>query len=143
VNAAGWIDFVEAWQRAMLLQTKLDDPEWEHVVLSGQRVTNILRPARAQAATQVDEKLLVEEAEFGLAQAVKRARSQMERSRQLGLWEGLWQAAASLAPILDKFFDDVLVMHEDPTLRANRLALLTEVEKTFHLLADFREVVLA
>jgi len=143
VNAAGWIDFVEAWQRAMLLQTKLDDPEWEHVVLSGQRVTNILRPARAQAATQVDEKLLVEEAEFGLAQAVKRARSQMERSRQLGLWEGLWEAAASLAPILDKFFDDVLVMHEDPTLRANRLALLTEVEKTFHLLADFREVVLA
>ncbi|MCX7598898.1 MAG: glycine--tRNA ligase subunit beta [Armatimonadetes bacterium] len=143
VNSAGWTDFVEAWGRAVLLQSKLNDPEWEHVVLSGQRVTNILRPARDQAAPKVDEKLLVEDAEFALAQAVKRARSQMERCRELSTWEGLWEAAVGLAPVLDKFFDDVLVMHEDAFLRANRLALLTEVEKTFHLLADFREVVLA
>lgn len=143
VNSAGWTDFVEAWQRAMLLQSKLADPEWDHVVLSGQRVTNILRPARDQAAPAVDEKLVIEDAEFELAQALKRARSQMEHSRELGTWEGLWEAATSLAPVLDKFFDDVLVMHEDSALRANRLALLTEVEKTFHLLADFREVVLA
>lgn len=143
VNSAGWTDFVEAWERAMLLQSKHDDPEWEHVVLSGQRVTNILRPARNQAAPAVDEKLLIEDAEFGLYQALKRARQQMEHSHELGLWEGLWEAAVSLAPALDKFFDDVLVMHEDMALRANRLALLTEVEQTFHLLADFREVVLA
>jgi glycyl-tRNA synthetase beta subunit len=32
-----------------------------------------------------------------------------------------------MIPVINQFFDDVLVMHEDRTLRENRLALLQDV----------------
>jgi glycyl-tRNA synthetase beta chain len=40
-------------------------------------------------------------------------------------WYVQW--TASLAPVLERFFEDVLVMHEDATLRTNRLRLLRDV----------------
>ena len=60
-----------------------------------------------------------------------------------GCWQELWDTAVELAPIIDRFFDEVLVMAEDPALRANRLALLREVQVALFALSDMREVVLA
>jgi glycyl-tRNA synthetase beta chain len=50
------------------------------------------------------------------------------------------QAVASLKPAVDRFFDDVLVMAEDPALRENRLALMRRVGALFADVADFRKI---
>ncbi|MGI6595889.1 MAG: hypothetical protein ACOX1Z_04270 [Candidatus Ratteibacteria bacterium] len=47
--------------------------------------------------------------------------------QQLGKWR----------KIIDKFFDDVLVMSDDVKLRNNRLALLKKINDLFLLFADF------
>ncbi len=143
VNAASWRNFVEAWQRGMLLaeRAKADD-EWEHVVLSAQRIANILRPAADQAAEAVDETLLREDGERKLWQAVQRASAQVDDARRRGQFDRIWQALVELAPVIDEFFDEVMVMAEDRSLRANRLALLADAERVFMALADFREIVL-
>ena len=39
-----------------------------------------------------------------------------------------------------KFFDDVLVMAEEPALRANRLGLMRRVASLFADVADFRKI---
>jgi len=44
---------------------------------------------------------------------------------------------AELRPAVDRFFDDVMVMHEDPRVRDNRLALLRSLHELFSPLADF------
>ena len=45
-------------------------------------------------------------------------------------------ALATAKPVVDRYFDDVMVMVDDPALRANRLALLRSVAATMNRVAD-------
>ena len=48
---------------------------------------------------------------------------------------------AQLRPVVDTFFDKVMVMAEDDKLRSNRLALLATMQRSFSEIADFSEIV--
>jgi glycyl-tRNA synthetase beta chain len=48
---------------------------------------------------------------------------------------------AKLRPAVDLFFDKVMVMVDDPAVRANRLALLQTLVNEFSTIADFSEIV--
>ena len=52
-------------------------------------------------------------------------------------WEKLASVLSELAPVIAKFFNDVLVMDEDISLRNNRLALLKKCQNFFLLVGDF------
>ena len=41
---------------------------------------------------------------------------------------------------LEDFFTEVMVMHEDPDLRTNRLALLLSLRRTFETVADVSRI---
>ena len=47
---------------------------------------------------------------------------------------------ASAKPVVDRFFDDVMVMVDDDALRANRLALLNRVAATMNRVADISKL---
>ena len=49
-----------------------------------------------------------------------------------------WLATAK--PAVDRYFDDVMVMAEDPAIRANRLALLRGVADTMNRVADISKL---
>jgi len=57
-----------------------------------------------------------------------------------GDFTGALVALATAKPAVDKFFDDVLVMAEDPAVRANRLALLRGVAQTMNRVADISKL---
>jgi glycyl-tRNA synthetase beta chain len=44
--------------------------------------------------------------------------------------------------VIDKFFDDVLVMCEDKKLKENRLALVSFINDLFMQFADFSRIVI-
>jgi len=46
------------------------------------------------------------------------------------------RSLASAKPAVDRYFDEVMVMAEDPAVRANRLALLRGVAQTMNRVAD-------
>jgi glycyl-tRNA synthetase beta chain len=48
---------------------------------------------------------------------------------------------AGLRPVVDAFFDRVMVMAPDSEIRANRLALVGRTVKDFSRIADFSEIV--
>ena len=50
------------------------------------------------------------------------------------------RSLASLRAPVDKFFDDVLVMAEDPKIRANRLGLLSQALSLFYRIADISKL---
>jgi len=58
--------------------------------------------------------------------------------------EGEYQAAlerlAELRPVVDRFFDEVMVMAEDAALRRNRLALLRRLQGLFLAVADIAQL---
>ena len=58
-----------------------------------------------------------------------------------GDWNQVWRRWDELRPAIDRFFVDVLVMAEDPELRAARLTLLRRLDACFQSLADFSKIV--
>jgi glycyl-tRNA synthetase beta chain len=92
------------------------------------RAKNIL--AQAAPAAAVDPALFEEDAERALFDAV----SGLEKAG--GSYEDRLRGLAALRAPVGRFFDDVLVMAEDPRVRANRLALLKQTLSLFYLIAD-------
>ena len=80
-------------------------------------------------------------AEKALAAALEQSRERV--STALTEKEDYLAAYATLAelrPVVDRFFDDVMVMDPDPALRDNRLALLRSLQELFAPLADFSKL---
>ena len=55
-------------------------------------------------------------------------------------FEAAMTALSALRQPVDTFFNAVLVNDENAAVRANRLALLNEIRKTIHLVADFNKI---
>lgn len=77
------------------------------------------------------EALLVEDADRALSSAVWALR------RGGGDLPRVLAELLAIRPVLARFFDEVLVMHEDPALRNNRLGMLRAIVDNFSSLADF------
>ena len=86
------------------------------------------RIAGDTAAGPVDEGLLSDPAERALLEALSSGAG------------ATLDSAADLAPVVERFFDEVLVMDEDLAVRANRLRLLLDVRDTLGRLGDFSQI---
>ena len=95
---------------------------------AGKRIANILRKADGAVSGAIDPDALVEPAERALADALDAARPDIEARFAARDYAGAMTSTATLREPVDAFFDAVMVMDEDPRLRANRLALLARVE---------------
>jgi glycyl-tRNA synthetase beta chain len=122
--------------RLKALRAFLDLPESVSLTAANKRIANILRKASGTPSTQIDVENLRESAEVrlfdsmrALREAVSVATAQREYANALG-------RLAQLRPAVDEFFDQVMVMDEDPKLRANRLALLAQLQGLFAGVAD-------
>jgi len=108
------------------------------VVLAAKRIANIVKDAPERT---LDESALVEPAEKELAAAYRGLRSEVEEAAAAGDYERCLRRIADLAPVLDRFFVDVMVMVDDENLRNNRVALLQAIGRTVSRTARLSEVV--
>jgi glycyl-tRNA synthetase beta chain len=92
------------------------------------------------AAPALDPALAAEDAEVALVQALGTASPRIEAAVSEGDFAGALEAAAELGPPVDRFFDEVLVMAEDRSLRANRLRLLLDVRDAVGTLGDLSQI---
>jgi glycyl-tRNA synthetase beta chain len=104
------------------------------------RVANIQEKAPQGGAAAVEPALLQDEAEKQLHAELQRVEGEAAALRAGRDWSGVLRAVATLKPAVDAFFDDVLVMAEDPRLRDNRLGLMRRVGALFADVADFRKI---
>ncbi|MEX0449207.1 glycine--tRNA ligase subunit beta [Spiribacter sp. 221] len=103
---------------------------------ANKRIRNILRKAGDEPAHDVDEGRLVVDAERQLHQAVEARVSPVQKLIEAGAYsEALAQLAELRGPV-DRFFDEVMVMADEPDLQANRLALLRRLQALFLAIAD-------
>jgi glycyl-tRNA synthetase beta chain len=89
--------------------------------------------------TAFDPGRFEEQAERDVAFALEQARPGI-RSAYDRDFEDAIRAAAEVAPVVARFFDEVLVMAEDPELRENRLRLLRAVAEAVGTLGDFAQL---
>ena len=106
---------------------------------ANKRIANILRKQPVQEG-EVDPGLLQEEAESELYRQIRALdEGAAKLFAEAQYLEGLEQLAR-LRPAVDRFFDDVMVMVDDPDLRQNRLALLDELLQSFRRVADLSRI---
>jgi glycyl-tRNA synthetase beta chain len=111
-------------------------PEAEALAAANKRIHNILRKAGESPGERVDEGLLQDPAERSLAAATETAAADLAPLLHGGDYAAALTRLAGLRDVVDRFFDDVMVMAEDPRLRANRLALLNRLGGLFLATAD-------
>ncbi|PYS95236.1 MAG: glycine--tRNA ligase subunit beta [Acidobacteria bacterium] len=137
--AASADDPHDARLRMAALDAMRSEPGFEALVLAHKRIKNILQ---GQPEGTFDPKRLVEGAEKDLHRALEETHRGIEAAGRRDPLGSL-RAIARLAPFLDRFFAEVMVMAEDRSLRENRLALLRSIAGLFLRVGDFSEIILA
>jgi len=117
-----------------------DLPEAGALAAANKRIVNILRKSGGEAAVAIDRARLAEGAEHDLFLAFQKLQPIVDDRCAAGDFAGALLALAGAKPAVDRFFDDVLVMADDPAIRANRLALLRGVAQTMNRAADISKL---
>ena len=132
------IDLVPAQAAAVRAFSEL--PEADTLAGANKRIINILRKSESEAAQVVDRGRLTEGAEHDLYLMFQKLEPIVDDACAAGDFAGALLALATAKPAVDRFFDDVLVMADDPIVRANRLALLRGVAQTMNRVADISKL---
>jgi len=149
VTTAMGPDLVDAHDRGLLLERmrQRDAEHFSKLTFAAARTGKIVRPAHEQAAERVDPALFEGEIEPRVQQALAEAQAKVEALLAMPgerVYDAAWEALSALErPIWDYFDVDtgVMVMAEDPAVRANRLALLRAADELFLRIADFTAIV--
>jgi glycyl-tRNA synthetase beta chain len=115
-------------------------PEAAALSAANKRIVNILRKNGAEAAAHVDHAHLAVGAEADLHAIFARLTPQVDADYGSGDFAGALRALASAKPAVDRYFEEVMVMADDPAVRANRLALLRGVAATMNRVADISKL---
>jgi glycyl-tRNA synthetase beta chain len=122
--------------RLKALSTFLELPEAAGLTAANKRIANILRKANLGPVAEVDVQLLREDAEVRLYDAMRSLRAAVAAATAQHEYTNALGRLAQLRPAVDAFFDQVMVMDENPQLRANRLSLLAQLQGLFAGVAD-------
>ncbi len=110
---------------------------------ANKRIGNILRQANLASLPRLKPALLVDDAEKQLHHALMSASSNVRPLLENRQYTDALTALAALRVPVDRFFDEVMVMTDDPSLQKNRLALLSELRDLFLDIADISQLSLA
>ena len=110
--------------------------EAHSLAAANKRIGNILRKAGEEPAERVEEALFEQSEEQALRDAVERKRAQLAPLLAAGDYPQVLHLLADLRDPVDRFFDEVMVMADDPEIRRNRLALLDSLRQLFLQVAD-------
>jgi glycyl-tRNA synthetase beta chain len=111
-------------------------PEAQSLAAANKRIANILRKATEPVRDHVDADRLLDPAEQVLAEQVAAIARQVEPRFAAREYTDALRSLAVLRNAVDGFFDSVMVMADDASLRANRLALLKRMQGLFMHAAD-------
>ncbi len=132
VNPSHLVDFAERIRAVQHFRTLS-----EAVSLSAgnKRIRNILKKSSSDALA-IDQTLFIEQAESALFEQSTQMLNVVRPKFAARQYTEALTELASLRPVIDKFFDDVMVMDDNDSVRNNRIALLASVNDLFSSVAD-------
>ncbi|MCF8105030.1 MAG: glycine--tRNA ligase subunit beta [Desulfohalobiaceae bacterium] len=136
------IDDIRSLEKRLLALDEFSrEKEFEQAILTFKRAANIIRkqggPAGNSLSGVFDSSLLIEPQEKALAKRLEELAPEWERLWQEEEFHRLFALLWDLRPVVDGFFDHVMVMAEDQDLRLNRLNMLKSLVDRLNHLADF------
>lgn len=138
-GGSGAADVVALILRLTALEDLSRTPDFIPVVQTFKRVANIIRKqAKAETLSgQVNASLLTDDAEKALAAHLAEHFSDVTSLIERNNYTEVLSRLSALRPLVDAFFEKVMVMCDDPALRTNRLNMLMVISKAMDSVADF------
>lgn len=135
VLAAGVEEPLEFVTRVRALEAARDNaPEvFDNLATAYARANNL---RDAEAGVDFDESMLCE-VEHALSCAIVQAEGRVARALEADDYAAALDELASMRKPIDLFFERIMVMDEDPAVRANRMKLLNRFVAVFANVADF------
>ena len=113
--------------------------EFERAFVAYDRANRLAGKADGASAA-LDPGLATDDAELALIDALGQTSPRIESAVAERDFSGAIAAAAELGPPVDRFFEEVLVMADDASVRANRLRLLLEVRDAVGALGNLSRI---
>jgi glycyl-tRNA synthetase beta chain len=137
---AGWASsLTDLVDRITALKAMRGEANFLSILDSAKRIANIT--AGQEAASRIDPSKLESEIEKRLFDLVSITTDQIEEMIGERDYKRALETFAALAPELETFFDEVMVMVEDEGIRRNRMALLRTVGNAVMKIADVTKIV--
>jgi glycyl-tRNA synthetase beta chain len=139
VNAAlasPWTTLPDLDRRIRSIDVFMDDEAARSLAASNKRIGNILRKASFDGSTEIDANLFDFDEEKALFEELERIGSAVDPLLASGDYGAALHRLAELKGPVDRFFDEVMVMDENPERRRNRLGLLARLKSQFDRIAD-------
>ena len=137
---AGWsTSLTDLSDRVDALRAVREDANFLSILDSAKRIANI---TAGHDATSVDAARLEHETEKRLNELAGIVGGQVDDLIAERRYHVALESFAALAPELEKFFDDVMVMVDDEALRRNRMSLLRKVGNAVTKIADVTKIVI-
>ena len=114
--------------------------ESKSLAAANKRINNLLKKSGGIDSVKIKDSLLVEESEIKLANAIeayKKIIAPMINNRN---YKSALTELAGLRKVVDEFFDNVMVMCNEPEIKKNRLALLGNLNSLFLETADISKL---
>lgn len=139
VTASGSIQVGTVGRRLAALEAFSKSPDFAAVAQTFKRVSNIIRKQgqKDDLSGQFIADLLHDDAEKALAAHLSAHFADVDSLLERGDYPEVLRRLAELRPLVDAFFDKVMVMSDDTALRANRLNMLKRISLAMDGVADF------
>jgi len=131
-------DLLDVQYRIDALREAKEWQDFQSIVIAFKRAMNILRGASYKK--EVDPSVFTESSEKNLYESFFKAKERIGNHLNKRDYPSALLEMTQLKRPIDEFFDQVMVMVEDETIRNNRLALLHEIGKLFLKIADFSKL---
>jgi glycyl-tRNA synthetase beta chain len=143
-SLGGQDDLALIVRRVEALTEFLKTDDGANLLAGVKRASNILRDEekkdKRSYAGAYDLKLLTEKEELALAAAIESVKQDTRSAIAVENFAGAMRALAELRAPVDAFFDKVTVNAPDAAVRANRLAMLSEIRAATLNVADFSKI---
>jgi glycyl-tRNA synthetase beta chain len=144
VLATGADDVRDAIARAEALTAARESADFAAISAAFKRIKNILRQAEEKGFALGSPNNITLSAEATqLANATAALAPEVAKLREGRFYGEALALIATLRPVVDAFFDKVMVLDADEAVRGANLTLIDEVLRGFSGIADFSEIVTA
>jgi len=131
-------------KRAQALKESLLQREGLALLASYRRAANILKAEEKKYKTaydgEVDIQSLIEDIDYHLYEALKIEKDSVSKALLEHDYFGAIKSFSDLEPIIDEFFDSVLINDDNQAYRVNRLRMLSIFVRTVNSIADFSQI---
>ena len=131
-------DIYDLKLRADKINGYLKQDGFDDVIMTFNRLANL---AEKSGDIEFKEELLIEEAEIQLYKVFIEIEEKVHQALNKKEYDKALDTFMALKGPVDNFFDEIMVMVEDESIRQNRLSLLAKISDTMLLICDLSKLV--